>query len=77
MAVQLCVLTACRPPPPSLTRSRLSGGKVGALHGVEAIDGVPHPRLQGAHVRGGHEAVTEAGQGRVAVNVMEDGVVSC
>lgn len=30
----------------------LSGSEVGALHGVEPVDGVPHTGLQGAHVRG-------------------------
>lgn len=39
----------------------LSGGEVGTLHGVEPVDGVPHAGLQGAHVRGAEEAVTEAG----------------
>lgn len=39
----------------------LSGGEVGTLHGVEPVDGVPHTCLQGAHIRGAQEAVTEAG----------------
>lgn len=42
-------------------RLLLSGGEVGTLHGVEPVNGVPHPRLQGAHVRGAEEAVAEAG----------------
>lgn len=52
-----------------------SGGKVGALHGVEPVDGVPHAGLQGAHVRGSEEAVAEAGEGGIAIDIVEDGVV--
>ena len=55
----------------------LSRGEVRALHGVESVDGVPHARLQGADLGGGHEAVAEAGEGGVAVDVVEDGVVPC
>lgn len=54
-----------------------SGCEVGALHGVESVDGVSHARLQRAHVGGSHEAVAQAGQGSVAVDVMQDGITSC
>lgn len=57
--------------------SWLSGGKVGALHGVEPVDGVPHAGLQGAHVRGAEEAVAEAGEGGITIDIVEDGVVPC
>lgn len=61
---------------PSVRAARpLSGGKVGTLHGVEPVDGVPHAGLQGAHVRGAEKAVAEAGEGGIAVDVVEDGVV--
>lgn len=50
----------------------VSGGEVGALHGVEAIDRVSYAGVQGACVCGGHEAVTQASQRRVAVDVMEN-----
>lgn len=53
-----------------------SGGKVGALHGVQAVDGVPRPAMRGAYVRGGHEAVIQTRQRGVAVHVMEDDVGS-
>lgn len=55
----------------------LSGGKVGALHGVEPVDGVPHAGLQGAHVGRAEEAVAEAGEGGITIDIVEDGVVSC
>lgn len=45
----------------SVRPSWLSGGEVGTLHGVETVNGVPHAGLQGAHIRGAEEAVTEAG----------------
>lgn len=54
-----------------------SGGKVGALHGVEPVDGVPHAGLQGTYVGGAEEAVAEAGEGGITIDVMEDGVVPC
>lgn len=57
--------------------SWLSGGKVGALHGIEPVDGVPHTGLQGAHVRGTEEAVAEAGEGGIAIDIVEDGVIPC
>lgn len=56
---------------------RLSGGKVGALHGVEPVDGVPHAGLQGAHVGRAEEAVAEAGEGGITIDIVEDGVVPC
>lgn len=56
---------------------RFSRSKVGALHGIESVDGVAHPRLHGARIGRGHEAVTEAGQWSVAVDVVEYRVVSC
>lgn len=55
----------------------LSGGKVGALHGVEPVDGVPHAGLQGAHVGRAEEAVAEAGEGGITIDIVEDGVVPC
>ena len=58
-------------------RCSVSGGKVRALHGVETIDGVSYAGLQGAGLRGGQEAVAQAGERRVAVDVVEDGVVPC
>lgn len=51
--------------------------KVRVLHGVEAVDGVSHAGLQGAHLRRRHEAVAEAGERRVAVDVVEGRVVTC
>lgn len=55
----------------------LSGCKVGALHGIKTVNGVSHSGLKGADLRPCHEAVAEAGEGRVAVDVVENGVVSC
>lgn len=57
--------------------SRLSGGKVGALHGVEPVDGVPHTGLQGAHVGRAEEAVAEAGEGGITIDIVENGVIPC
>ena len=58
-------------------RCSVSGGKVRALHGVETIDGVSYAGLQGAGLRGGQEAVAQAGERRVAVDVVEDRVSPC
>ncbi len=37
---------------------RVSRGKVGVMHGVQAVNGVTHPSLHGAYIWSGHEAVT-------------------
>jgi len=53
-----------------------SGGEVGALHGVQTVNGVPQGSWEEAQPRGGHQAVTQAGQGGVAVHLVEDGLVT-
>lgn len=48
-----------------------SGGEVGVLHGVEAVNGVSHPSRQETAVPCCQEAVSKVTKASIAVQVME------
>lgn len=52
----------------------ISRGKVGSLHWVQAVDGVPRPSLQQAHICSGQEAIAWTRQRGVTVKVVHKGV---